>query len=294
MESTLAQPVVSVVIPVFNRYDSLSAAVASALAQTERDIEVIVVDDGSTPPLTRDRLPDDPRVVVLTHERNAGAAAARNTGIKNARGDFIAFLDSDDRWDSQKLTAQVALMRREPAAIGGCITGFRSADGVVGELPKVGPDLTARLLLGCNLNPGTTLLCRRDVFDAIGVFDEHYARLEDWDWLLRFAPHFGLAAVPEPLVVISPSGSGTGAGTRAALRRLKETHLGPIRKRSWRAAWIFRSSLALEHAAIHYREGHYGLACLRLLQSLLMYPLRDRAFARRMLSRARSALAPAR
>ena len=289
--SALAPPLVSVVIPVFNRYDTLQMAVASALAQTERDIEVIVVDDGSTPPLTRDRLPDDPRIVLLTHQRNSGAAAARNTGIKNAKGEFIAFLDSDDRWESGKLAAQIALMRREPDAIGGCITGFRSADGAVGALPDVGPDLTARLLLGCNLNPGTTLFCRRSVFDEIGVFDEHYARLEDWDWLLRFARRFGLAAVPEPLATISPSGAGTGAGTRAALRRLEETHLSEIRRRSWHAAWIFRSSLALEYAAIHYREGHYARASLRLLQSVAMYPLRGRAFARRMLSRA---LAPAR
>jgi glycosyltransferase involved in cell wall biosynthesis len=274
---------------VFNRYDTLSVAVASALAQSEPDIEVIVVDDGSTPPLMRRHLPDDPRIVLLTHPRNSGAAAARNTGIRKAKGAFIALLDSDDRWETDKLARQIALMRVKPETVGGCITGYRSANGEIGVLPKVGPDLLGRLLLGCNLNPGSTLLCRRDVFDVIGPFDDQYARLEDWDWLLRFARRFQLDIVPDPLVVITPSGAGTGAGARAALSRLQQTHLDRLRQQSWRAAWIFQSSLALEYSAIHYREGHYVRAGLRLLQSLLMYPGRDRHFARRMLSRARSA-----
>jgi glycosyltransferase involved in cell wall biosynthesis len=294
MESAVASPLVSVVIPVFNRYDCLTVAVASALGQSERDIEVIVVDDGSTPALARSALPEDPRIVLLTHERNRGAAAARNTGIKAAKGDFIAFLDSDDRWEPGKLKAQIALMSRQPEYIGGCITGYRSGDGTIGAVPETGPDLFGRLLLGCALNPGSSLLCRRAVFDEIGLFDENYARLEDWDWLLHFAERYGLAVVPEPLVVIEPSGSGTGASTRAALQRLESVHFARIQRRGWRAAWIFRSSLALERAAILYREHRYALASLRLAQSLLMYPARDRHFARRMLSRARAVLAPAR
>ena len=109
-------PLVSVVIPTYNRASLVTKAVGSALGQTYASVEVVVVDDGSTDD-TRERLGrefgDDARVRTL-HQRNGGPARARNAGFAEARGAYVALLDSDDRWHPWKLAAQVACMERHP------------------------------------------------------------------------------------------------------------------------------------------------------------------------------------
>ncbi|MFC6974687.1 glycosyltransferase family 2 protein [Halomicroarcula sp. GCM10025709] len=114
------RPRVSVVVPTYNRADTVGRAVESALAQTVTDIEVVVVDDGSTDDTAAVVTGiDDERVRYLAHERNRGRSAARNTGIEAARGEYVAFLDSDDRWLPGKLDRQLAeLSRRPPEWIG--------------------------------------------------------------------------------------------------------------------------------------------------------------------------------
>src|SRR5438105_3695305 len=102
----MSQELVSVVVPTFNRAYCLSQAVDSALSQTHRDVEVIVVDDASrdaTPELMRERYGNEPRVRYYRLPSNGGVARARNTALEKATGDFIAFLDSDDVWKPWKL-----------------------------------------------------------------------------------------------------------------------------------------------------------------------------------------------
>lgn len=106
-----APPAVSVVIPTYDRAAVLPRAIDSVLGQTVEDLELLVVDDGST-----DRAPDvvagyaDDRVRCLRHEQNRGASAARNSGIEAASGDYVAFLDSDDEWLAGKLETQLAVL----------------------------------------------------------------------------------------------------------------------------------------------------------------------------------------
>src|SRR5207237_4177688 len=111
--ASMSRPLVSAVIPVFNRVRSIGAAIDSALAQDMKELEVLVVDDGSTD-ATREVVGGhpDPRVRLIARERRGGAAAARNAGIAAAAGDYIAFLDSDDVWLPGKLAWQPAVMRR--------------------------------------------------------------------------------------------------------------------------------------------------------------------------------------
>src|ERR1051326_7858600 len=105
-------PSVSVVLPVYNREHSISRAVRSVLDQTYRDVELIVVDDGSTDGTREVVRQFAPHLTLIEHE-HAGASAARNRGIAHARGELIAFIDSDDAWLSEKLALQVPLMTRE-------------------------------------------------------------------------------------------------------------------------------------------------------------------------------------
>ncbi len=118
---------VSVVIPTYNRALHLGAAIESALGQTYRPLEVIVVDDGSTDG-TADVVATFGSDVRYLHQPNGGVAAARNLGLRHARGEFIAFLDSDDRWQPWKLAAQVELLRKRPD-IGMVWTDMTAVDG---------------------------------------------------------------------------------------------------------------------------------------------------------------------
>ena len=185
-------PAVSVIIPVFNRQDVLRRAVASVLAQTFQDYELIVVDDGSAEQIVdalseaRDKI----NLRIIPHGRNRGAAAARNTGAQAASGRYLAFLDSDDTWHNEKLARQIAFMQAEPDRRASC-TGF----ALVGEHGvfdrRLPPEVSAldEILWGCRISPGTTLMIERTLWEATGPMDETLDRLEDWDWMIHATKH---------------------------------------------------------------------------------------------------------
>src|SRR5262245_7125063 len=113
------QPAVSIIIPTYNRTGFLRAAVASALAQTLHDFEIIVVDDASKDDTERVlRHFEDSRITLIRHEINRGVAAARNTGVENAKGKYFAFLDDDDEWLPNKLNRQFELLESSPKLVG--------------------------------------------------------------------------------------------------------------------------------------------------------------------------------
>lgn len=115
---------VSIILPTYNRADSLPTAIRSVLNQTHKDFELIVVDDGSTDAtetvLAAQR---DPRIRILRHPVNRGVAAARNTGIAAATAEVLAFIDSDDVWDEEKLASQLEIFERYPAVGESSLTG---------------------------------------------------------------------------------------------------------------------------------------------------------------------------
>jgi glycosyltransferase involved in cell wall biosynthesis len=194
---------VSVVIPAYNRANTIARAVASALAQDPPPFEVIVVDDGSTD-ATREVVEAiaDPRLRLVS-QPNAGASAARNRGIAEARGGLIAFLDSDDEWLPGKLAAQVARFRAASPRLGLVYTGFESiaADGsrTVHRARARGwiyRDLLARnVVTGC----GSTAMMTRAALELAGGFDPTLAANEDYDLVLRIARFFEADCVPDPL-----------------------------------------------------------------------------------------------
>ncbi len=198
-------PLVSVVIPTFDRAGPVFAAVHSVLSQTYVALELLVVDDGSTDD-TAARLGAirDPRLHVL-RQPNGGVARARNRGIAAAQGAYIAFLDSDDVWLPGKLAAQVATMQAAGPRTGFCHTGLEVRRGgtvVERRMPRIaGACLPALLLSNPVHAPTTTGLVRRDVFDAVGGFDPALPAIEDWEWLQRVARLYDIAAVPEVLAV---------------------------------------------------------------------------------------------
>lgn len=198
-------PTVTVVIPTYNLASLLPEAIASVRAQQWPNLEIIVVDDGST---------DDTESVLgglardgdllLLQQENAGAAAARNLGIAEARGEWIAFLDADDFWLPGKLTTQFeALEKRPNAAFSYTDVTLRLSSGEENDLQcgTAGRPLLTQLL-GGNLFATPTVVVRRDCLHEVGLFDARLRTGEDWDMWLRLAARFEHVRVARPLTVI--------------------------------------------------------------------------------------------
>jgi glycosyltransferase involved in cell wall biosynthesis len=193
----------SVIIPVFNGEAYVGNAIASALSQTERDIEVIVVDDGSTD-ATGDvvRAFSDPRLQLIK-QRNAGPSAARNRGITASSGEWVGFLDADDSWRPEKVAAHLKRADEVPeAGLTYSSVVVRDRDGALVQILQADVEgwMLERLLFGNIIwGGGSSTLVRRDVFERVGCFDPEIKYGEDWEMWLRAASAFQFAAVAEPL-----------------------------------------------------------------------------------------------
>ena len=181
-------PLVSAVIPTYNYAQYLPEAVESALAQTYPNMEVIVVDDGSTD-RTRECLAPYRERIAYIYQPNRGLSAARNTGIAAARGEWIALLDSDDTWHPEKTALQ---LRAAEGMDHLALVGSPPADRMPEHLaPPVVRVLEVRdFLLNVPLGPSSALIRRRCLED-VGLFDESLTSVEDRDMWLRLSARFG-------------------------------------------------------------------------------------------------------
>lgn len=197
-------PRVSVIIPTYNRAALVQEAVASVLAQTYRDFELLVVDDGSTDGTLAALAPWDGEVRVLSRPSRGGVSAARNTGIAGARGEWLAFLDADDLWLPEKLARQMAFMEAKPRLLLSQTEEIWVRRGVKVNPPrthaKAGGDIFLRSLERCLVSPSAALLHRR-LLDDHGVFDEELPAAEDYDLWLRLSWRYEVGLLPEPLII---------------------------------------------------------------------------------------------
>lgn len=201
-------PLISVIIPTYNRKELLERAVRSVLSQTYRNIELIVVDDASTDS-TKEMIEaiQDERVRYIRHESNLGAAAARNTGIRDAQGDYIAFQDSDDDWMPKKIEKQMGIFLDSSPETGVVYCGFfRQRNGKKTRIPskkitqKEG-DIFQSLLLGYYLVGTPSVIIKKEVFERVGMFNEDYPALEEWDLWLRISQDYRFQFINEELLV---------------------------------------------------------------------------------------------
>jgi len=215
---------VSVVIPTFNYGHLVADAVQSALAQSWRDLEVIVVDDGSTDDTAAVLSTFQDRIQVV-RQANAGLSAARNKGIGLARGAYVAILDADDVWLPEKIERQLDVFAAFPdTGVVSCATILVDAGfSPLTHLPagEVGDPATLRqrLAFGNVVSGGSAALIRRDCLDAVGPFDETLRSAEDWDMWLRISRRYAIRFLPEALVQVRTTGANM-SGVRHADRML--------------------------------------------------------------------------
>lgn len=273
--NSLKTPRLSIVMPVYNRKYVISRALESILQQTFKDFEIIIVDDASTDNLEDAlNLYSDPRLRSLKHHENKGAAAARNTGIKAACGDLIAFLDSDDAWCVTKLEKQIAhfdKLRKKNKNIMGSFTFFflHRQNGSLEERQfKPAKDWRKFFLAGCFISPGSTLLVDRKVFDIIGFYDESLQRLEDWDWLLRFSRKFDFAVCEILLSHIHKGQKPPYQSVSSSVQKITQKHLKAL-SASEKLKFLSTCSIELCYSCI--RE-NFLKACLYLLFAVILNP----------------------
>jgi glycosyltransferase involved in cell wall biosynthesis len=262
----MTHPVVSVILPVYNRESSIERAVRSVLAQTYRPLELIVVDDGSTDG-TRDllrTLGSDIRVVTQPH---AGAYVARNFGVRHARGEFIAFADSDDAWLPHLLAAEVPLMKRPEVGLvfGDAIHVTSPRSGAVRtglSCFRVAPPHRGRVaerFAWSNFVPTCAVLLRRRCFDEVGGFSEESEISSDYLMWFRIALRHELEYVQQPVAEYTVHAEGISydlgksidARIRLFSRELERTSDEQIRAMLRRL--LFNLSLSLAHAAMRGR-----------------------------------------
>lgn len=274
---------VSVIIPAYNAAWCVAKAIDSALAQTYALTEVLVVDDGST---------DETATVVeaygarvrLLRQANGGLSSARNLGIRNARGEYVAFLDADDYWLPAKLERQINLMRAH-SDVGFCSTATRveTPQGEhlgLWECPAASGEMLRAIFAvnGAIAGSGSSVVVRSDVLARAGEFDTELQSLEDIDMWMRLAALSSYACIDEPLSVIlkrPDSMSRNLDKMRASALRVmrKNRHLLPPQARGgfWRYAY---AGVLADYAKWEYRTGRRPQALMHLLQGMLHSPLR--------------------
>ena len=196
-------PTVSVIIPTFNRWPLVGDAIDSVLAQSYGDFEVIVVDDGSTDDTVKQLSRFGSRLRVL-RQPNRGVSAARNLAARHARGNYLAFLDSDDLWLTEKLAIQTAFMEQNPA-----VRICQTEEIWIRNGVRVNPKAKHRKPSGnifipslelCLVSPSAVMLTRK-LFERVGGFDESLPVCEDYDLWLRIAVDQPFSLIDAALVI---------------------------------------------------------------------------------------------
>ena len=196
------RPLVSVIIPTYNRKQKVVGAIDSALAQTYDHLEIIVVDDGSndgTAQYLQARYGAKIRLVALPD--NVGGAQARNVGVAYAHGELLAFLDSDDRWSRNKIAAQVAVLHQQECGV--VYTGMYRLHGekiLDVNTPMFSGKLSDALLTYNIVSSTSSVLVRKDVFTGVGGFNNSLKSCQDWDLWIRLSHITQFGFLKEPMV----------------------------------------------------------------------------------------------
>jgi len=277
-------PAVSVILPTYNREHLIRRAIRSVLDQTYDNLEVIVVDDCSTD-ATRKVVEEfsDSRIRYLLHERRRGASAARNTGIRAALGDYIAFQDSDDEWIPDKLERQISVLEHATRRIGVVYTAFwRFRNGRKERIPKstirTKSGRIHAALLRRNFVTTQSALVRKECIQKTGLFDESLKRFQDWDLWIRISRVYDFAFIDVPLIkaYLQPDSITLDQkGEPHALNRILEKNMDEIRqnKRLLGLYYLRIGAAYCRLGEMHHGRIYFSMARKADRLNVLVWPL---------------------
>ncbi len=223
---TATMPLISIIIPVYNSEKTIKETIESVLNQTFINLEVIIINDGSQDlSLNVISSIQDPRIKVFSY-RNAGVAVSRNRGIAKASGKFIAFIDADDLWTSDKLEAQLKALQSNPqAAVAYSWVDYINESGEFlhsGNYTTVNGNAYKQMLRENVLENGSNPLIRREALQQVGDFNQSLTPAEDWDMWLRLGACYDFITVPYPQILYRTlSGSGSSNVVKMELASLQ-------------------------------------------------------------------------
>jgi len=195
-------PKVSIIIPTYNQSQYLEEAIESVLNQTYKNIEIIIVDDGSTDNTSEVVKSFDNKIIYI-QQKNKGASGARNTGIKKANGQYIAFLDADDMWLKNKLEKQIEFIQNNPeiGLLGtGCYQMIDMSKMIHKKIFPAKNEILQKDLIKYNPFIQSSVMIKKDVFNHIDLYDEKFKESEDYDLWLRIAQKYKVANLEQSLV----------------------------------------------------------------------------------------------
>jgi len=280
-------PLVSTVIPTFNRRTLVCRAVDSALAQSYAAQEIIVIDDGSTDATERTLLERYGQKIRYVWQANAGVSSARNRGVMEARGEYIALLDSDDAWQFDKLEKQVAFLQARPD-YGMVLTDVRRVDSECRGIDTFqrrqviarDGNVLSQILMNPALVPASALI-RRDAWQRLGGFDESLRTAEDIEFHLRFAASFNIGVIEEALTFAMRGHAGLSEDSASesdyvrVVERFVEAHAtsipAAVRTRARFATYArnARSAMLSKRISRGFRYSVKAVACVRRASELI-------------------------
>ena len=270
-------PLVSVVIPNYNYATYVREAINSVLAQTYPNIEIIVVDDGSS---------DDSRTTIASYgdkiigifQQNQGVSATRNNGVKASRGKYVAFLDADDVWLPRKIELQMAKFRDDPAlgmvhvAVDEVDSSGRILAQKLNGLEGRRTDAFFMLTAECVFGGGSGIVVPRRVFDEVGGFDTRLSTSADWDLFCRISSLYAVGFVPEILLKYRVHNSNMHANVAVMEHDMLIAFDKAFAGESTEVSRECYGNLYKTLAASHFRAGNYG-ECLRsVVRSVSYWP----------------------
>lgn len=226
------KPLISIIVPTYNRQNLIVCSIESILNQTYKNIEIIIINDGSTDG-TKDVLKKikDSRVRVFNNENNQGASASRNIGVNKAIGSFIAFQDSDDIWYQEKLEIQYKKLITSGADAVSCSFYRKDTKGIESLVPntKIIDKITEnnniinlKQILRSNLISTQTLLIKKEVFKTLKGFDTNLKSLEDWELAIRLLKNHKIYFLSDPLLMVFLQKNSISLNTKEILRSRKK------------------------------------------------------------------------
>jgi glycosyltransferase involved in cell wall biosynthesis len=261
MKHYFRNSLVSVVMPTYNNAQFISDAIESVLTQTYKQLELIIIDNFSEDNTKELVLSyDDPRIKYIKFKNNGIIAASRNIGIKHSAGEFIAFLDADDKWLPQKLERQVACLRANPEIA--LFYGLSKTFGLISTVTYLKSGFSGKIfykLIESNFIPCLTVMVRSSVMQDVGRFDEdeEIKFAEDWELWLRIAYKYNIGFTPEVLGYYRVHKTGHSHDEHQIQRAIKV--IDKIRKKGWISEKKFSSlktQLRFSHALKTFQHGN--------------------------------------